>query len=99
MTREDMLTTADAAWIKYSQPVNLPAGADSTISPCRLMAQIGFKLALIDAVNALCEQHAAAHTPAEFAALQAENQQYLTEIINWKQESHLLREQLEARAA
>ena len=53
--REQLLTAADEAWQKYSQPVNLPAGADSTITCTRLMAQMGFKLAMIDTINALCE--------------------------------------------
>lgn len=55
MTREAILQAADAAWEKYSQPMQLPAGAVSYVAPCRLMAQIGFKLALIDALEKLMQ--------------------------------------------
>lgn len=57
-TREAILQAADAAWEKYSQPVQLPAGAESYVAPCRLMAQIGFKLALIDALENLMQADA-----------------------------------------
>lgn len=53
-SREDLLQAADEAWQRHSQPIKLPAGADSTIQPCCLMAQRGFKLALIEVVEKLC---------------------------------------------
>lgn len=53
-SREDLLQAADEAWQRHSQPIKLPAGADSTITVTNLMAQRGFKLALAEVVEKLC---------------------------------------------